>query len=183
MALENRDSQLQSGRGPAGARRAGGSGRRRRVQSGALRWPRRAHGSRARSDAPRDASVHPPPASARSEGPARGAGDAEDWRGAALPADGARRRRQRDARRGPGRDSVRLGQRVSKNVPRRAGFRDRRRQRHEPRLPGVRGFGRVRERVVLGRRRLGMAQLARRSASALLGAPSRCCGCGGECGT
>ena len=135
--------------------------------TGGVRHPR------ARGDASGNDALHVASAALRAEAGAS-RNDAQTTRG---------RRRQptrvdgpgrpRDAWRTPGRDSLRLGQRVPRPRRRRARLRDRRPQRDERAVHGVRRRGRLPASGVVDARGLRLGSSGRHRASAVLDAPQR----------
>ena len=143
---------------------------------GGLRDPR------ARGDAPGNDGLHVASAAARSEarfngGPCRHGRD-EPVAGACRGAGGPR-----DAWRTARRDSVRVGQRVPGGDCRRSRVRDRRPQRHERTVHGLRRRGRIRAAGMVDARGLGVDSSGRDRASAASGPATTDRGRGAACST
>ncbi len=169
------DRSLAAARGNRAVRSRSGPGdregaRRHRRGRGPGRSARPGGGPpvlRARIDAPGDAALHLSPARSGEEGSSR-PGAAPGVRGRAASGDRPGPCGTRDARRPSGRNSVRLGQRVSPPHRGRARFRNRSLRRDERGVPGVRRSGGIPERVALESRGLGVEIAKPRRAPPLL---------------
>ena len=167
---------------PAGARRAR-AGRPRPARPSAARSRRgRVRDPRARGDAPGDAALHVAPAAARAEAAARGYRPSTDGAVAAqewidVPGGPV------DARRGPRRHPVRLGQRAPACADRGGRLRHRASRRHQRRVPRVRRGRRIPRRAVVAARGLAVGRGRSAWPPAVLGASGGRAGTGAACST